>query len=270
LRYSFTEGALNNVKGHISEHLVRQHIEEKVIPSLEKEGWDYVFFSRHLHPFFNRSYDNLWFYASKGIFPNRGFIANLRKLDKLRREPDGFLIKLKKTGKMKTLKISSTDFNENEIRIRLRQLRKGTIIATFEKRCPTCGVMNIVEVKPLRTSSEPLLLKLPDFRPIKVENCRLCKKAIAEPREMMPMERQKDMMPTQTEPRSDKLPIVNGEIEVIEVKSDKAHLQAYQRKNYIKLVNNGFVLHFFRVRIISFERNQFEITETIVKNANEI
>ena len=72
------------------------------LPSLKKEGWDYVFFSRHLHPFFNRKYDTLWFYTSKGIFPKCGLITHLRKLDKLRREPDGFLIKLKKTGEVKT------------------------------------------------------------------------------------------------------------------------------------------------------------------------
>jgi hypothetical protein len=104
MRYSFTGGALNNVKGHISEHLVKQFIEENVIPSLKKEGLDFVFFSRHLHPFFNHSYDTLWFYTSKGVFPSREFIVKLRKLDRLRREPDGFLIKLKKTGEIKKSK----------------------------------------------------------------------------------------------------------------------------------------------------------------------
>ena len=83
---------------------------------------------------------------------------------------------------------------------------------------------------------------------------------------MIPKEHPKDLLPRHTE----QFPIVNGEIEVIEVKSNKAHLQAYQRKNYVRLINNGYALHFFRVRIVSFESNQFEIQEKIVKNVNEL
>jgi len=266
LKYSFNEGALNNVKGHISECLVKQYIKENVVPSLKKEGWDYVFFNRHLHPFFNR-YDSLWFYTSNGIFPNRKFIANLRKLDKLRREPDGFLIKLKKTGEMKTIKTSWSDFSDNQIRIRPRHAWNETTIIELEMRCPTCHMLNMIEVKPLQTSSKPSLWsKLPDFRPSKVANCRLCKKVIAEPKDVIPMGRPQEVTPMEV----NKLPIVNGEIEVIEVKSDKAHLQAYQRKNYVKLIKNGYILHFFRVRIVSFKGNQFEILEKIVKNVNDL
>lgn len=205
LRYSFAAGALNNVKGHISECLVRQHIEDRVIPSLKKEGWDYVFFVGYLPSII--PYDNLppeqrpfqdgeKFFITKDIFPNREFLTNLKKLDKLiEYEPDGFLIKLKKTR----------------------------------------------ETKPLREA-------LVEFRLLGVDGFIGCHK----------------------HGKTEQLPIVNGEIEVIEVKSEKAHLQASQRKNYTKVVSNGYALRYFHVRMISFERNQFEVREKIIRNADEI
>ena len=163
--------------------------------------------------------------------------------------------------------MSLSDFSNDQIRIRVRTVRDKTTIVELEMRCPTCGCLNVVEVKPLQSSSKPLFWsELPDFRPLKTENCHLCKQIIAEPNDVIPKEHPKDLLPRHTE----QFPIVNGEIEVIEVKSNKAHLQAYQRKNYVRLINNGYALHFFRVRIVSFESNQFEIQEKIVKNVNEL
>jgi hypothetical protein len=141
-----------------------------------------------------------------------------------------------------------------------------TPIIELEMDCPDCHMLNWVEVKPIQTSKSSFWSKLPDFRPSKVVNCRLCKRVIAEPKEVIPSQRPQET----TQMHVDKFPMIDGEIEVIEIKSDRAHLQAYQRKNYVKLIKNGYILHFFRVRIASFEDNQFEIQEKVIKDVNEL
>ena len=278
MRYSFTNGALNNVKGHISEHLVKQYIEGEIIPSLKKVGWDYAYFRRNLEGFFNRDDDTQPFYTSNGyILFNRELIACLRKLDALIGHehkpdvfiPDGFLIKLKKTGEMDTpIAIA----NEAAVSAAfLYQMKSKNTTLELEMKCPTCGLLNMVKVETIVTKSalKPWY-KFTHFKPLMVTKCKECRKLIAEPKDEIPRHQPKDLGPTQIEKQIDKLAVVTGEIEIIEVKSDKAHLQACQRKNYIELVNNGFVLRIFRVKIVSFAENNFEITETIVKNANEI
>jgi hypothetical protein len=193
------------LKGSIAESLVRQYVEDETMPSLEKEGWDYVFFMGYLPEIV--PYDNLppeqrpiqhggKFFISKDIFPNREFLTNLRKLDKLiEHEPDGFLVKLKKTGETKPLKEAFVEFG-------------------------LFGVEGYIG-------------------------------------------RSKNA-------KNEQLPMVDGEIEIIEVKSDKAHLQASQRKNYIKVVSNGYALRYFHVRIVSFEKNQYEIEEKLITNPKQI
>jgi hypothetical protein len=64
---------------------------------------------------------------------------------------------------------------------------------------------------------------------------------------------------------NEQLPIVNGEVEVIEVKSGKGEMKSYQRKDYIEMVNKGYPLRYFYVEMVSFEGNLFEIREKIFK-----
>lgn len=66
------------------------------------------------------------------------------------------------------------------------------------------------------------------------------------------------------------VPIVEGEIEIIEVKSGKAFIPPYQQDNYRKVVKNGFLFRFFRVNIISFERNQFDVEEKLIRRSAEL
>jgi hypothetical protein len=64
---------------------------------------------------------------------------------------------------------------------------------------------------------------------------------------------------------NEQLPIVNGEVEVIEVKSGKGEMKSYQRKDYIEMVNKGYPLRYFYVKMVSFEGNLFEIREKIFR-----
>lgn len=179
--------------------------------SLKKEGWDYAFFREELPR--NRSdgrillYDNLgWlegFFINDGLFPNHKLLSKIEKLKGLiEHKPDGFLIKLKKTGETKTLK--------EAFGLERWEVRNGLL-----HFAPNCF--------------------------IRFEH-----------------------------DGNEQVSMVDGEIEAVEVKSDKAHLQSYQRKNYIKIVNNGYALRYFTVKIVSFERNQFDIKERFIKNADEI
>ena len=69
---------------------------------------------------------------------------------------------------------------------------------------------------------------------------------------------------------SRKIPIVDGEIEVIEVKADKGKLNRAQKDQYSTLVKNGYPLHLFHVSIISVEGNNFEVKDKLLTTVEEI
>lgn len=73
-----------------------------------------------------------------------------------------------------------------------------------------------------------------------------------------------------TDTESELLPIVNGEIEVVEVKTGKAIIPSYQMVSYCKVLEERYVLRFFHVNIISFEKNEFEIEEKLVTTPEEL
>ena len=57
------------------------------------------------------------------------------------------------------------------------------------------------------------------------------------------------------------LPIVDGEIEILEIKSKKSPLRAKQKLVYNALIMKGFPLRLFKVHMISFDQNRFAIRE---------
>lgn len=69
---------------------------------------------------------------------------------------------------------------------------------------------------------------------------------------------------------SEQLPVVNGEIEVVEVKSGKARLSIGQKEDYSNAINEKFFLRFYKVDVISFENNVFEIEERLFANVGEL
>ena len=69
---------------------------------------------------------------------------------------------------------------------------------------------------------------------------------------------------------NEELPIVEGEIEIVEVKTGKAILPSNQMISYGKALQEKYVLRFFHVNIISFEKNIFEIEEKLVTNTEEL
>jgi len=61
------------------------------------------------------------------------------------------------------------------------------------------------------------------------------------------------------------IPIVDGDIEVVEVKSGKSKFSPNQVKSYNKILKNNYILRYYHVNIISFKDNKFEIFEKVIK-----
>ncbi len=63
--------------------------------------------------------------------------------------------------------------------------------------------------------------------------------------------------------KATQLPIVEGGLEIIEIKSGRAaKLMDKQKQTYSNLITEGFPLRLIRVRIVSFDRNQFLVEES--------
>jgi len=61
-----------------------------------------------------------------------------------------------------------------------------------------------------------------------------------------------------------RIPIVSGEVEIVEVKANKARIPFWQQKAYAKAIRNGCPLHYFHVEILSLDDNDFNLTEKII------
>jgi hypothetical protein len=69
---------------------------------------------------------------------------------------------------------------------------------------------------------------------------------------------------------NEQLPIVEGEIEIVEIKTGKAIIPSHQMISYRKVLDEKYALRFFHVNIISFEKNEFEIEEKLVTTPEEL
>ena len=66
------------------------------------------------------------------------------------------------------------------------------------------------------------------------------------------------------------LPIVDGDIEVIEIKSDKSNVPPHQQQSYRNIVKEGYIVRFFHVDESLFIKNEFEIEEKLITEPNQI
>ena len=61
----------------------------------------------------------------------------------------------------------------------------------------------------------------------------------------------------------ERLPVVDGEVEVIEVKFGRSRLAPNQMRSYYGIIQEGYVFRLFHVGIVSLAGNEFEIRERI-------
>jgi len=207
MRYSFHPRELNRWKARITERLVECYVNDVLVSKLKKEGWDDVLYTSHAwfaYPNekieFFKNLEIRLFIANR-LFPTKEFLEGFKKLTRLLENvPDGFLIKLKKTGKTKSLKEALQE--------------SGLSYHSWS---------------------------FGGYRFDRMEH-----------------------------DENELLPVVNGEIEVIEIKSGKSVLPPSQKRSYRNILQEGYVLRFFHVNIISFKNNDFEIEEKIIRNPNEL
>ena len=200
MKYSFNPKEFKKWKGRIGERLVECYIENDVIPILRKKGWDGVIFtSTPFAPKFSLMETmERQFLVANGLHPTPKFLRRFEQLTNLlENAPDGYLIKLRRTGKFKYLKDALSELDS-----------LGGLVFRFRGS---------------------------QFFRSEHDN-------------------------------KEKLPIVDGDVEAVEVKTDKSFIMPHQRRSYRKIIENGFTLRYFHVDIISFEKNDFELTEKLVKD----
>jgi hypothetical protein len=66
------------------------------------------------------------------------------------------------------------------------------------------------------------------------------------------------------------LPVANGEVETIEVKSGKSWKYTLQKESYSNILREGYVLRLYLVKIVCFEKNDFEIEEKVLSSPIEL
>lgn len=198
---------LVNWKARIGERRVERYIKDSLILSLKESGWDDVLFTPAWAKFNFTHFKNgtflpeRMFFIANGLFPTRNFLEKFERLTKLLENvPDGFLVKLKKTG-------------------RFKRLGNALVELGLESRSW-------------------------DWYGHKFD----CSE----------------------HEKNERLLIVDGDIEIIEVKTDKSNVPRHQIASYTRVVEKGYSLRFFHVNIISFEKNLFEVKEKLVTNPSEI
>lgn len=228
MRYSFEYHELNNWVARLTERLVECYIKDVLAVSLKNEGWnDIVYMSAWFKPNLSKlpsyAYTKLDEREEKkeelmlvgyGFFPTSDLLRKFKRLtSSLKNDPDGFLVKLKRTGKSKNLKSATKKFGLDF---------EGTDFTRFFMGEDIFGSRQFVEM----------------FLP-------------------------------HTTFVSSRLSEVNGEIEVVEVKTGKAYLPPNQRESYLGAIRNGFHLRLFHADIVSLSENHFEIREKLVKTERE-
>ena len=232
-RFSLSPKELNGWKASLTERLVECYIEQRLIPRLKsQEGLEIVIFSTFTwfsvpdSQGFNPDFKNeRVFFLSNGLLPTNELLHNFETLTKtLENVPDGFLLKLKRTGESKPLRDGIS-----EMGLQTMRSTRSTLMSRLHQ------VGNIDNVK----GSGYAVVREIGFD---AEECDF----------------------------NQQLPVVKGSIEVVEVKSGKGNLASNQVQSYINVVKMGFPLRFFKVEIIDFKENQFEIRERLITNPDEI
>ena len=214
MKFSLHPQALKGWKGRIAESLVEHYIKNVLIPALKARKWNEVFYTYSFVSKVPFKVRETWYRGWKqtfwkqelklliamGFFPTLNFLERFETFTHLLSNiPDGFLIKLKKTGKFKSLKDALVEF-----KLGSDDWNYAGYSFTYSKHTKR------------------------------------------------------------------QLPIVNGDVEVVEIKADKSFLSSHQLASYTNVIKNGYALRYFHVDIISLKRNQFEIEEKLITDSNNL
>ena len=268
MRYSLNKIEHRNFKARITERLVEKHIKEISIPQLRKEGFDLVIF------------DRLRGFQFTGIPIPLSSFSLLSWLSLLGAEDTKLEELYNTTPDYRTINGDyhlQHDMDEEE--------RRKTVIERWKKvgRCRADSIHAKVNTFYLKQGVMPH----PEFYLKTIELIALLQVAtdgllfkMKKTGKMIPKSDILHILKNIKEATSDSyieesdipenIPVASGEIEIVEVKADKASIPPHQRQNYKFAIERGYPLRYFHVFIISFENNHFEVEERILENADDL
>lgn len=234
MKYGLPINVINNYKGRITESLVRYYISENLIPRLKEEkGWTDVFFGKLESPL-NRIEKELLQGNTQAVKEmeewNRGYYLD---------RPKDIISEINKAFLCKKI-FPNQQLLDNCLKL-LMVLGVSTDGMIFKTKRIN---KKISKQKALSTINE-------NYNRVNLET-------------NIPVNYvDKDDLP-------EKIPLVDGDIEIIEVKSGNARIPLHQIEDYQKAIENGFFLRYFHVNIISFKDNMFELKEKLITNPREV
>lgn len=223
IKYSFPRPNFVFWKGFIAEKLVENYFGRVLGPKLKEEGWDFVIFVLSGETYISPLEIPIIFLYNN-MLPTPTLLRKFKDLKSDLGTPDGFLLKLRNTGKSMPLKVAIDEIGAENYSF-------GSIYRSY-----------------------------PTFREI---DLRLLKERGYVIEKWFSFD-------VKDHNENELLPIVDGEVEVVEIKSGKSRLTLDQEWTYRNVLDKGYTIHLFKVKIISFEKNQFEIEENVFHDFNQL
>ena len=254
MKYSLHPKELSVWKGRIAERLVKLYIKDVLIPKLEKE-FDIVFLeftsSGPFSDFLPLSFVDCALLRKEKIDWEKAWKeTDVRLFDESGKEMP--LVGRRYKLEMERWKNEHVDNVKRGIPRRIKGifLKRG-VFPSLDMYDNTINLMSLLEV-----ATDGIFFKLNKTGEV-IDR----KKALS---------RMKDNTNILLNEPPEKIPIVSGDIEVIEIKLGKSNLPPHQKRSYRNIIQEGYCLRFFRVNIVSFVRNEFEIREKLLTNPNEL
>ena len=260
MKYSFHPKKLSNWKGAIAESLARHYINDVTIPRLKKE-FDFVFMEFISHGRFSE-------FLPLSFIDSALLMGEKINWEKAWKEAN-VKFEMYKSGKKipiteERLKLYKEQWKKEHIE-NATLLIPRKVLKIFWERCTfpdsdlfdkTIKLLSFLEV-----ATDGIIFKLNktgadlgSFNYIKALS-KWNLEIFEELRAPIPPK---------------EIPVVSGETEIIEIKADKAFIMPHQAENYKKILTEGYSLRYFHVDFISFESNQFEIEEKLIKKPTEL
>jgi len=242
---------IRNFKAQITERLIHHYIKKELSQKLIQEGHDLVFSIRT--PFLPWGDPSI--HVMAGMNPKEieweQVYSHYTMGDKIIIKDGKWLVNDKEKKKYVTQFIKDVKYEADTV------LRNKLLEFYLDKKIfPDMDLIwdTIYLHSILYVATDGLLFKLKKTGRLFNKEKLLDKNISKEIYEMLPM----------------KIPVYSGEIEVIEVKSDKGTIASNQVESYSLVIQGGFKIRYFHIFINSIIKNDFDIEETIIANENEI
>jgi hypothetical protein len=264
---------LNRWNGRVAERLVECYINEKLIPEIKKEEFDFIFFDAHPMDYFELPLScsvKLLLRGEKNI--------GWKKIYEETHDFHGITTTsgdervVRKDGKW----VDVNENEKNEIIKRFEDWEKH-IASYIKNKIMLYYILNgVIPDEELAVKTLELLLSLKVWTDGFLFKLKKSKKLFETEKliskinyhRMMIPSTLHDMLKTYKFPK--KIPQASGKIEFIEVKSNKAIIKRHQINNYKEIIETGYKMRYFHVEIISFKQNIFDINEKVLNDISDL